>query len=292
YNPELCNLALGEYTLPPVALKQMDLKTEYTVQTALGAYVYYNFLIHSWTPKEALAILKEHAEIAFQHALELFENRYRAFCKLSGEAYNGIQWKPRVITYEEMENMLVKAHGSDYVDSMNQFKQDLLRDDSLDTRMYALKVVEEAWKWMEDKNPTIILFYSSLYYPRIELSGKTLNEQVLSEALDEAVDVIQSQYKKPIKVKNFFPFISDMSFMSLSDDEAAIQAVKDNNPAWGTKHFVDYDLIRDINVPVINIGPYGMDGHKKLERVEIDYSMELVPNMTKLVIEKVLSHNK
>lgn len=292
YNPELCNLALGEYTLPPVALKQMDLKTEYTVQTALGAYVYYNFLIHSWTPKEALAILKEHAEIAFHHALELFENRYRAFCKLSGEAYNGIQWKPRVITYEEMEIMLVKAHGSDYVDSMNQFKQDLLRDDSLDTRMYALKVVEEAWKWMEDKNPTIILFYSSLYYPRIELSGKTLNEQVLSEALDEAVDVIQSQYKKPIKVKNFFPFISDMSFMSLSDDEAAIQAVKDNNPAWGTKHFVDYDLIRDINVPVINIGPYGMDGHKKLERVEIDYSMELVPNMTKLVIEKVLSHNK
>jgi arginine utilization protein RocB len=290
YNPELSNLALGEYTLPPVALKQMDLKTEYTVQTALGAYVYYNFLIHSWTPKEALAILKEQAEIAFQNAIELFENRYRVYCNLSREKkFSGIPWKSRVITYEEMDKMLVEAHGSIYVEEMKKFKQDLLHDDSLDVRMYALRVVEEAWKWMEDKNPTIILFYSSLYYPRIELSGETVNERVLINALDKAVDKIQTAYKQPIKVKNFFPFISDMSFLSLSDDEAAIQAVKDNNPAWGTKHEVNYDLIREINVPVINIGPYGMDAHKKLERVEIEYSMEIVPNMTKLVIEKVLS---
>jgi arginine utilization protein RocB len=289
YNPELCNLALGEYTLPPVALKQMDLKTEYTVQTALGAYVYYNFFIHSWTPKEALELLKKQAEIAFQHALESFENRYKAYCDLSKEKYSEIPWEARVITYEEMDNMLIEAHGNTYVDSMNQFKQDLLHDDTLDIRMYALRVVEEAWKWMEVKDPTIILFYSSLYYPRIELSGETYNEQVLITALDEAVDKIQTVYEKPIKVKNFFPFISDMSFMSLSDDEAAIQAVKDNNPAWGTKHYVDYDAVREINVPVINIGPYGMDAHKKLERVEIDYSMEVVPNMTKFVIENVLS---
>lgn len=37
YNPELCNEAHGEYTLPSVALKQMDLKAAYNVQTALGA---------------------------------------------------------------------------------------------------------------------------------------------------------------------------------------------------------------------------------------------------------------
>ncbi|WP_042143094.1 M20/M25/M40 family metallo-hydrolase [Paucisalibacillus sp. EB02] len=288
YSSDLCNLALGEYTLPPVTLKQMDLKTEYTVQTALSAYVYYNFFIHSWTPKEALEILKEQAKIAFQHSLDSFEKRYKAYCKLSGKKFNGIPWKPRVITYEEMNESLIQAHGSNYIEAMDQFKKNLLHDDSLDLRMYALHVVEEAWKWMQDKNPAIILFYSSLYYPRIELSGETIEEQELSNALVTAVEKINDLYKQPIKVKNFFPFISDMSFLSLSDDEAAIQAVKDNNPAWGTKHYVDYDLVREINVPVINIGPYGMDAHKKLERVEIEYSMEVVPNMTKLVIEGML----
>ncbi|WP_047985615.1 M20/M25/M40 family metallo-hydrolase [Ornithinibacillus californiensis] len=292
YNPELCNVAHGEYTLPPVALKQMDLKTAYNVQTALGAFVYYNFFIHSWTPKEALAILKEQAEIAFNNALASFEKGYKAYTKLAGEPYNGVSWKPRVFTYEEMNNMLVEAHGTKYEESMAAFKADLLHDDSLDTRMYALKVVEEAWKWMENKEPAIILFYSSLYYPRIELTENTLNEHILNNALEETVNEVQSSYNQPIKVKNFFPFISDMSFMAISDDEAGIQAVKDNNPAWGTKHYVDYDAIRDINVPVINIGPYGMDAHKKLERVEIDYSMEVVPNMTKLVIEKVLGNKQ
>ncbi|WP_010098417.1 M20/M25/M40 family metallo-hydrolase [Ornithinibacillus scapharcae] len=292
YNSALSNVAQGEYTIPPIALKQMDLKTEYTVQTALGAYVYYNFFIHSWTPKEALNILKEQAEIAFRGALDLYKKRYKAFTELSGDTYSEVSWKPRVLLFEEMDEMLIQTHGKVYVESMEAYKQTLLHDDSLDIRMFALRVVEEAWKWMEDKSPAIILFYSSLYYPRIEISGETENEQVLIKALDVAVEKIQANYQQPIKVKNFFPFISDMSFMGLSDDDVAIQAVKDNNPAWGTKHSVNYEAIRELNVPVINIGPYGMGAHKKLERVEIQYSMEIVPNLTKLVIEEVLRNPK
>lgn len=61
-----------------------------------------------------------------------------------------------------------------------------------------------------------------------------------------------------------------------------------NNPGWGTKHYVDFQDIRDINVPVINIGPYGLDAHKKLERMEMKYSLEVVPNITNLVIQNLL----
>jgi arginine utilization protein RocB len=73
YNPDLCNEAFGETTVPPVSLKQTDLKPSYTVQTALSAYVYYNFFIHSWSPKEVLDKLKEQAAIAFTNALTLFD---------------------------------------------------------------------------------------------------------------------------------------------------------------------------------------------------------------------------
>lgn len=45
----------------------------------------------------------------------------------------------------------------------------------------------------------------------------------------------------------------------MSDDLEGIEAVQNNNPSWGEKHFVDYQDIRDLNVPVINIGPYGME---------------------------------
>lgn len=288
YNPELCNEAYGEMTLPPVSLKQMDLKPSYTVQTALSAYVYYNFFIHSWSPKEVLVKLKEQATIAFDNALNLFEERYKRYCSVVGENPRVLPWKSRVMTYEEMEQLLIDENGEDFVLSMHQFKEQLLTNAELDLRMFAARVVEEAWKWMKDKSPTIILFYSSLYSPRIEVAGKTEDEKNLMEAIDFAVENVQPSYPHPIVTRNFFPYISDMSFVSLSDDEEGIGAVEKNNPGWGSKHFIDYQEIRDLNIPVVNIGSYGVDAHKMLERMEMTYSLEIVPNLTNCVIQRLL----
>ncbi|MFD1739635.1 M20/M25/M40 family metallo-hydrolase [Bacillus salitolerans] len=288
YNPDLSNEAYGEITVPPVSLKQTDLKPSYTVQTALSAYVYYNFFIHSWSPKEVLEKLKTEAHAAFKKALALYNQRYRNYCEISGEPYKEHPWKPRVFIYEEFEQMLISTQGTPYIDHMKEFKEQLLLDSTLDTRMFAARVVEEAWKWMPDKSPAMILFYSSLYSPRIEISGKDDKEKQLLDALEVAVNEIQPTYDYPIVTRNFFPYISDMSFVALSDDEQGIKAVSDNNPGWGTKHYVNYQDIRDINVPVINIGPYGFDAHKKYERMEITYSTEVVPNLTNLVIKNLL----
>jgi len=289
YNPDLCNEAFGEITMPPVSLKQMDLKPNYTVQTALAAYVYYNFFIHSWTPKDVLEKLKDQASIAFENALKLYYDRYERFCKISGEPCKELTWQPRVMTYEEMETELIKANGSDYTAHMASFKETLLLDSSLDLRMYAARVVEEAWKWMPDQSLAIIVFYSSIYSPRIEVTGETEDERNLIEALDMAVETVQPEYEEPIVIRSFFPYISDMSFVALSDDDEALDAASRNNPSWGTKFHVEYQDIRELNVPVINIGPYGLDAHKRYERMEMDYSLEIVPNLTKEVIKNVLA---
>lgn len=288
YNPELCNRAFGETTMPPVSLKQTDLKPSYTVQTALASYVYYNFFSYSWSPKEVLEKLKKVAAEAFEAALATFENRKRRFAEMSGECFGKTSWKPRVLLYEEMENILIAEHGSAFTRHMEDFKGWLLRNKELDTRMFAAKAVEEAWKWMADKSPAIIVFYSSLYSPRVELPGKNEKERALLKALDEAVAAVQPHYPHPIVTRNFFPYISDMSFVAISDSAEEIDAMAKNNPAWGTKLCVDYEKIRALNVPVINIGPYGMDAHKKLERMEMHYSLEIVPNLTNEVILNLL----
>ncbi|WKA56971.1 M20/M25/M40 family metallo-hydrolase [Planococcus shenhongbingii] len=292
YNPELCDEAFGEITVPPVTLKQTDMKPSYTVQTALSAYVYFNFFVHSWTPKDVLDKLKEQALIAFENALASYEKRYKQFCEMSGDPYPGIPWKPKVMSYEEMEKGLIRENGSSFISHMTEFKETLLENNELDTRMFSVKVVEEAWKWMKDKSPAIILFYSSLYSPRIEITGKTPQEEALINALNQAVEEIQPFYAQPIVIRNFFPHISDMSFVAVSDDEEGIHALSNNNPAWGTKHYVNYEDIRELNIPVINIGPYGVDAHKKLERAEITYSHEIVPNLTGRVIELLFDRDE
>ncbi|MED4750604.1 M20/M25/M40 family metallo-hydrolase [Brevibacillus choshinensis] len=288
YNPDLCDESLGEIPAPPVSLKQTDLKPSYTVQTALASYVYYNFFIQSWSPKDVLVMLKEQAEIAFTNALRTLQERYRKYCERIGEPSRDLPWKTRVIIYEDMKKMLVEENGEAYVQHMKEFKAKLLVDKSLDTRMFAARVVEEEWNWMKDKSPAIILFYSSLYSPRIELTGKNEREQNLLNALEQAVEQVQPHYQHPIVTRNFFPYICDMSCVALSDDEEGILAVAENNPGWGTKHYVDYQDIRDINVPAINIGPYGYDAHKKYERMELQYSTEIVPTITNEVIRRLL----
>lgn len=288
YNPELSNEAYGEATVPPVSLKQADLKPNYTVQTALSAFVYFNFFVHSWSPKEVLEKLKDHAFLAFQNALYHLENNYKAYGALSGKSNQRLPWQPKVLTYSELEHQLIQEHGDAYRSHMEKFKQELLEDTSLDMRLFAVKVVEEAWEWMIDKSPAIIVFYSSLYSPGVVTEGETEESRALISALDEAIGEIQPSYAHPIKVRHFFPHISDMSFIAIHDDAASIQAMADNNPAWGTKHYVDYNAVRELNVPVINIGPYGMDAHKRLERTEMTYSFEVVPNLTKKVIGKLL----
>jgi len=288
YNPELCDEAHGETPVPPVCLKQTDLKPAYTIQTALSAYVYFNFFIHSWSPKQVLQMLKKQAEIAFENALALLRERHRHFCQRSGQAWSELPWKPRVLIYEEMKKQLVEEHGEAFLNHMKQFKERLLQDKSLDVRMFACRVVEEEWKWMKDRSPAIVLFYSSLYSPRIELTGRDEREQKLIAALERAVEIVQPHYPHPIVTRNFFPFVCDMSFVSLSDDEEGIRAVAENNPAWGTKHFVNYRDVRELDVPCINIGPYGYDAHNRYERMEIQYSAEVVPNLTNEVIRQLL----
>ncbi|WNS76604.1 M20/M25/M40 family metallo-hydrolase [Bacillus sp. DTU_2020_1000418_1_SI_GHA_SEK_038] len=288
YNPELCDSFLGETPAPPVSLKQMDLKPNYTVQTALSAYVYFNFFIHSWSPKDVLIKLSEQAEIAFENALKTLNERYEKFNKITNQPSKELPWKTRVLIYEDMTKELEKEHGEKFLKHMEEFKSKLLLDKSLDTRMFAARVVEEEWNWMKDKSPAIILFYSSLYSPCLALTGKDEREDNLSEALDKAIEAIQPEYAHPIVTKNFFQYICDMSCVALSDDDEAIRAVMENNPGWGTKHYVNFQDIRDINVPAINIGPYGYDGHKKFERMEIQYSTEVVPKITKEVIRLLI----
>src|SRR5690625_948297 len=288
YNPELCDVYGDEMTAPPVSLKQVDLKPSYTVQTALAAFVYFNFFTYTSTPQEVLIKLKEQAEIAFANAIKSLNKRYHQYNRQNGELENHLSWEPNVVIYEDMHRKLIEEYGDEFVNHMENFKEQLLHDDTLDTRMYTMKVVEEESKWLKDKSPVIILFYSSLHSPHLKLTGKDEDELNLLNALEEAIAEVQPHYHYPIVQRDFFPYISDMSFVSMDNNTEGIKAVKQNSPAWGKKLYVNYDDILELDIPAINIGPYGYDAHSKFERMETDYSTKIVPNITNKIIQQLI----
>lgn len=289
-NPDLCDEAQGEVTIPPISLKQTDFKDTYTVQTAIAAYVYYNFFTHSMSPKEVMEVMKEKAIEAFDNIVKYTNESYKRFCQVAGHVYTERPWKTRVFTWEEFYGQLVEEHGETFEKHLEQFIAQMHRDDpAMDLRDFSVRIVEEAWSWAKDKSPAIIVYYSSTMYTNLEMTGKTENERRLMDSVTASVKELQEYSDKPVVTKMFYPYISDSSFMALGGDREDLGALQYNTPAWGPKYTHPIEDIAEINVPVVNIGTYGKDGHKLTERVHMKHTFEHVPNITYNALKRLLA---
>lgn len=279
-NVELCDEALGETTFPPISLKQSDLKELYTVQTANKAYCYYNFFTHSMSPKDVLEKVRKIAVESFNSVISEMNCSYQKYCSQVGYDYLPLGWKCRVYTYEEFYKEVLEIRGLSFENHMREFSVKLNKEEPyIDLRIFSIKMLEEAWKFHPDQSPAIIIYFSSSYCPRVEITGKNDNEKRLIEAVEKAVNDEKYHCKNPIVTKYFFPYISDASFMAVCDDEDSLISLKNNMPAWGDKYSHKVEDILKINVPVVNVGSHGYDGHKYTERVHEAYTFGNVPNM-------------
>lgn len=280
-NPDLSDIAQGEATVPPTSLKQTDTKVGYTVQTPLAAYSYYNFFTHSMSPKDVMVKIKEKAVESFDNVVERLNDSYKSYCELGNHTYTKLPWETRVYTWEEFYNEIVTIHGDKVKLFLHNFANELNKNNpSMDLRDFSVAVIEAAWMWSVDKSPAIIIYYSSTFSARIEMTGKTELEIELLDSVKESIDFVQEFSDKPIVTKMFYPYISDSSFMAISDDIDDLGSLEKNMPSWGTKYIHPIKEILEINVPVVNIGTFGKDGHKITERVHMKYTFENVPNIT------------
>lgn len=288
-NTKLCDMAQGEVTVPPISLKQMDTKDSYTVQTALTAFSYYNFFTHSMNPAQVLEKSKEVAIHSFDTIIDYLNEQYESYCAMSKVPYTRLLWKTRVYTWKELYDALAKEHGESFETSMRDFATKLHAEQpDLDLRLFGLRMAEEAWKWSEDKSPAILVFFGSIFSARIEMTGRDEKEQALLDAVEYAVENISPEAERQIKTRMFYPYISDSSFMAVCDDTLSVQALKDNMPQYGVKYTHPVEKIQQINVPVVNIGTFGRDGHMLTERVDMVHTFRNVPNIIYETICKLI----
>ena len=126
----------------------------------------------------------------------------------------------------------------------------------------------------------MVVFFGSIYSANIEMTRNTPAERALLDAVEAAVEVVRPEAERQIKTRMFYPYISDSSFMAVCGDPSTIDALNDNMPSNPAKYYHDIEKIMQINVPVVNIGTFGRDGHMLTERVDMKHTFENVPNLT------------
>lgn len=277
-NAELCDVADGEVTLPPISLQQRDLRTEYSVQTTNSASLYFNYATHCSQPEEVLAKCKAQAEQAFERVIRRLNEEYGKYCELCNITFQKLPWQPLVLTYEELYRN-VKAELGDEIDRIIAGLAAQLKERGADDREFSLAIVREVHKNYSNQNPKIIVYLAPPYYPHISVQGHDEKEKNLLAAVSQAIDEVKKAYAYKITMKKFYPYISDLSYCSISKDEECINRMVDNMPAWPYQYTLPVKSIQSISMPVVNIGPFGKDAHKLSERLCTAYSFDAMPRI-------------
>jgi len=286
-NADFCDIAEGEVSLPPITLRQRDLKPEYSVQTAKTATLFFNYATHISTPDEVLKKMIKAGKEAFQNTVDSLNTQYERFCKLAEREFKKLPWESRVISYEELYQKVKAEMGAELDKQLEKLSNTMLKDESIDQRDFALKIVEETHKLWSDREPIVIVYFTPPYYPHIYVEGKRPKEKALLEAVADAVNSTKTDYK--LVYKKFFPYISDLSYGAAPKDPKIIAALKNNMPGYGTKYSLPLEEMQKLDLPVLDIGAFGKDAHKFTERIEKRYSFEVAPVLVYKTIMNLLS---
>lgn len=270
----LSDESMGETTVPPVTLRQRDLKPEYSVQTNREAEVYFNYSTHQITPDQVLNQLKEVALRSFVNVVEKLQREYDLYASKMNLPQAKLPWVPQVITYEELYREVEHTQQS-LKQEMDKTAKDLLQMGISDEREVALQMAKKLYTISGRKEPLMLLYFSPPYYPHMAVTGESNTEKRLLEVLEGFTD---AALPNPIVFRKFYPYISDLSYFSLPE-EAAVEALKRNMPGFSISYKLPLEDIRKLSLPVANIGPYGFDAHQYTERIEVPYSFEKLPGI-------------
>lgn len=287
-NPEFSDVTDGEVTMPPLTLKMRDLKTEYSCQIAKTAVLFFHFNTNSSTPDELMKKMSKVAYDCFQNTIDTLNGYYKTFCKMIKRKYKVLPWKARVMRYEQLKNVVLKERGYEFQKEIDAYSEKLAKDLTVDARDKGMLLIEFIHSHWSDKNPVIIIYFTPPYYPHICVDEKNSKGKIFLKAIDEVIDSIQTDYK--LVRRKFYPGISDLSYASLPKKEKVVDAFRKNTPGFGSDIYnLPIEEIRELNLPIVNIGPFGKDAHKFTERIEKKYTFEITPELVYKTIMKLIS---
>lgn len=259
----------GELVLPPTCLYQRDNKEAYNVQTAVSSYVYFNYFIYEKTAKEVMDQLSAVAEEACKETEQKLSDYYDEYCERTSLPKKDITWNVQVYSLEDYLKRL-RSRG---IDPAQCIEQAFKTYEHLELRMRCFKAVEELQKLDPEQGAKVIIFYAPPYLPHNYLKKESTRDRLLQHVIQEAVDKTAASSGETFIFKKFFPYLADGSFLSLHETDAEVAAFTDNFPGWDVIGTIPFKEIRELNIPSVNMGVYGKDGHKWTERVYSTHSM-------------------
>ena len=287
-NDELCDTAGGLTTPPPVTLHAADLKSGYDTQLPLAASFYLNVLTLTSQPGDLLRRLHGRAEVALRRTLARVDAAAGRWRLVRDGRAPAVPPSPRVgltLTYAELRATAVARLGVSQVDAA--LAEEWARwPATMDKRDRCLRLVRRLWTLGNLDGPAVVVYYAPPYYPHVAAAPGALDQAVAA--------VVAAHGDLNLVQRDYFPLLCDMSYLRL-DPTADLAALRANMPVWQDAdapprpgaYTLPLEAMRALDLPTVNIGPYGRDVHQRGERVLMSYSFGVVPHLIHQTIERL-----
>lgn len=253
---------LGESTPLPVSLLQKDLKIQYSTQTPYRAASLYNVFLMKKTPAEIMDLFEQ---VAIK-AAEQFNYAYKAVCRQ--EQINGVG-QVQVLRYDELQTYAEQKLGRDRIE---QFKSEILENTDRDEREISIGIADKLMIECQELAPAIVLLFAPPYYPAVNSSHEKLVQKSV-QLLKEAA----AEFSLEVNQVHYFNGICDLSYVQYQDEGEGWTAYERNTPVWGKMYHIPFSEMRELQAPVMNVGPFGKDAHQRTERLHIDSAFVQLP---------------
>ena len=289
-NPLYSDKLKGQLYPPSVAMRQTDLRQEYSATTISKGFAYYSHLTATKMPSEILAEVVGVASRAANEAVLHYDNNLSIFHQKGGITPLK-SWKPTVLSYEKLET-LTRERLSEH--AFNAFMEDALEaaGPDADERDRASSVIDSMVRLCMLEPPVTITGFLPPWYPHRTNERASDGEIIVADAADCVVNKAQTEYGITLDVRPLFEGISDLSYCGFQGPREELEVFARNMPGWGRTYSLPLDALKNLNIPVISFGPHGRDAHSNTERIHLSYAIDIFPELLRLLVNTIVKKHQ
>ena len=288
-NVNLSDKVEFDATPPPIWVNLKDRKKAYDASIPEAATGYFNWLTFTKTPTEILEKMITISEKALEVTLNHFSKSYSEFCKLTNDVEEEMRFIPNTFTFEDIFKEAIVKGGTSFINSYEDFQKDikeLVDKNEITLPEGTIRLLEYTADYIDLEGPSVVVAISGPYYPHISnFLIKNGDRFTLSNRVNKiSKELYNVEYEKNL----YFMGMSDLSYAGWLGNQEDIDVITANSPGWGNLYSVPFDEMRTLDMPVVNIGPWGKDLHKITERVYGPDVYERVPEIISRLIKELL----
>ncbi|GEN84488.1 protein RocB [Sporosarcina luteola] len=273
----------GELVLPPTCLQQRDTKELYTVQTAISSHLYFNYFVYEDSPKQILGKLLHEAREVCEETEHYLQQQFEEYIEFTGLPSRDLSWKIDVTTYDEYLQYLIQRGVN-----VKSIIDEALAKKSGDLRDVSFSIVSALQEADPEKKARVILFFAPPFLPHNYLKTDVSRDTKIQSSIAEVLKEMSELTDECFQLKKFFPYLADGSFLSIHETEEELTPLVHNLPEWDNIYTIPFHTIQKLNIPSVNMGVYGKDGHKWTERVYKPYSFGVLPLLIRKTTMRML----